>query len=94
MAEENNNKVENTLAVKEIAKLAKESGLAIDFNFEQNNVNSDELYVAMAKNVFEQLDALPEDQRAAVAMASMTKLLVENFCFAHTIQQVANEQQN
>ena len=93
MAEENNN-VENTLAIREIANLAKESNLAIDFNFEENGVNRDELFIAMAKNVFEQLDDLPEDQRAAVAMASMTKMLVENFAFAYTIKQVKNEEQD
>ena len=50
----------------------------------------------MAKNVFEQLDSLPEEQRAAVAMASMTKLLVENFCLAttlnNTLQSATDEQ--
>ena len=38
-----------------------------------------EAFEMMATNVLEQLMALPENQRAVVAMASMTKLLVENF---------------
>ena len=33
----------------------------------------------MASQVFEQMEGCPEDQRAVVAMATMTKLLVENF---------------
>ena len=48
----------------------------------------------MAKNVFEQLDSLPEEQRAAVAMASMTKLLVENFCLGTILNGITNEQQS
>ena len=40
----------------------------------------------MAKSVFDQLDGLPEQQRAGVAMASMTKLLVENFCLGATLK--------
>ena len=33
----------------------------------------------MASQVFEQMDGMPEEQRAVVSMATMTKLLVENF---------------
>ena len=40
--------------------------------------------------------SLPEEQRAAVAMASMTKLLVEKFCLAttlnNTLQSATDEQ--
>jgi len=82
MAEDN---TENTLAIREIAKLAKESKLSLNFDFAANGIKEDDIFTAMAKNVFEQLDSLPEEQRAAVAMASMTKLLVENFCLATTL---------
>lgn len=87
-------KTENMLAIREIAKLAKESNLAVDFDFAGNGIKQDDIYFAMAKNVFEQLDSLPEEQRAAVAMASMTKLLVENFCVTTILRGLSNEQQN
>jgi hypothetical protein len=48
----------------------------------------------MATNVYQQLDSLPEKQRAAVAMASMTKLLVENFCLGTVLNGLTNEQQS
>lgn len=85
---------EKTLAVREIAKLASESTLSIDFNFEKEGLNKDEIYTAMAKNVYEQLDSLPEEQRAAVAMASMSKLLVENFCLGFTLKKELDKQTN
>lgn len=91
MAEDN---TENTLAIREISRLAKESKMSIDFDFAANGIKEDDIFSAMAKNVFEQLDSLPEEQRAAVAMASMTKLLVENFCLATTLKGVMNEQEN
>ena len=33
----------------------------------------------MSSQVLEQMENCPEDQRAVIAMATMTKLLVENF---------------
>lgn len=91
---ENKDQTENMLAIREIAKLAKESKLAIEFDFAGNGIKQDDIFFAMAKNVFEQLDSLPEEQRAAVAMASMTKLLVENFCLATMLRGRSNEQQS
>lgn len=77
---------EKTLAIREIAKLASEAELAIDFDFEKIGINKEDMYSGMAKSVFDQLDGLPEQQRAGVAMASMTKLLVENFCLGATLK--------
>jgi hypothetical protein len=85
---------EKNQAIKEIAKLARDAELAIDFDFQKAGMNKDEIYTAMAKNVFEQLDNLPENQRAAVAMASMSKLLVENFCLGYTLKQELDKQTN
>ena len=39
----------------------------------------EQAYLMMASQVLEQMESCPEDQRAVVAMATMTKLLVENF---------------
>jgi hypothetical protein len=80
------NSTEKTLAIREIAKLASEAELAIDFDFEKIGVSKEDMYSGMAKSVFDQLDGLPEQQRAGVAMASMTKLLVENFCLGATLK--------
>ena len=52
MAEDN---TENTLAIREIAKLAKESKLSLNFDFAANGIKEDDIFTAMAKNVFEQL---------------------------------------
>ena len=52
----------------------------------------EEVYAAMAKNVIEQMENVPEDQRAIVAMATMTKLLVENVIFTSMVS--GNEHEN
>lgn len=88
---------ENTdknVAIKEIARLARDAELALDFDFQNAGLNRDEIYNTMAKNVFEQLDNLPEEQRAVVAMASMSKLLVENFCLGYTLKQELDKHAN
>ena len=42
-------------------------------------MEEDQAFLMMASQVLEQMEGCPEDQRAVVAMATMTKLLVENF---------------
>ena len=43
------------------------------------SVEEEQAFLMMASQVLEQMEGCPEDQRAVVAMATMTKLLVENF---------------
>jgi hypothetical protein len=94
MTEEKIQSTEDALAIKEIAKLAKESKMSIEFDFVAHGIKEEDIFAAMATNVYQQLDSLPEKQRAAVAMASMTKMLVENFCLGTVLNGLTNEQQS
>lgn len=76
---------------KQLAQLAMESELSVNVDWTVLNVDKEEAFETMAAKVYEQLDAVPEDQRAIVAMATMTRLLVENFVLKHHLSRTANE---
>ena len=78
--------------VKQLAELAMQSEMAVSIDWNKLNLTQQDAFVMMASNVVEQMESLPEDQRAVVAMATMTKLLVENFIL--TIQRDANNGTN
>lgn len=78
--------------VKQLAELAMQSEMAVSIDWNKLNLTQQDAFVMMASNVVEQMESLPEDQRAVVAMATMTKLLVENFIL--TIQRDANNDTN
>jgi|TARA_B110000503_G_C6896065_1_gene308788 hypothetical protein len=65
--------------IAQLAELAMQSEMSIPIEWDRYEFTEQEIFVKMASNVLEQMEALPEDQRAVVAMATMTKLLVENF---------------
>jgi hypothetical protein len=67
------------ITVAQLAELAKESGKIDTIDWGNLNISEDHAYDLMASNVIEQFFGIPEDQRLHVAMATVTKLLVENF---------------
>ena len=67
--------------IEQLSALAMEAGLDEDINLAELNVDKQELYKHMASNVFQQMNNVSENERAVVAMATMTKLLVENFIY-------------
>lgn len=69
--------VNNT--VKQLAELAMEAEMSDPIDWGMLNVSEQEAFEMMASQVLEQMFAVPENDRAVVAMATMTKLLVENF---------------
>ncbi len=68
-----------TPTVKQLADLARETDEQDPIDWGQLKVTEDQAYEMMASNVLEQFTGIPEDQRLTVAMATVTKLLVENF---------------
>jgi hypothetical protein len=68
-----------TPTVKQLADLARESDVQDPIDWGQLKITEDHAYEMMASNVLEQFTGVPEDQRLTVAMATVTKLLVENF---------------
>jgi hypothetical protein len=67
------------LAIEQLAKLAMEGQLVNPIDWASLGVSQDDAYKTMASNVIDQLDGVPEENFVAVAMATITKLLVENF---------------
>jgi len=71
--------MEYNQTVKQLAQLAMESDLSDPIDWGMLNIKEQDAFLMMASNVLQQIESIPEDQRAVVAMATMTKLLVENF---------------
>lgn len=69
---------EKKFTIQQLAALAKEADME-PVNWPELKITQDEAFLMMASNVVEQLEGVPEDQRGIVSMATMTKLLVENF---------------
>jgi hypothetical protein len=68
-----------TEAVEKIVELAKSLDIKDNINWATLNVTENEVYEMMADSVLDQMYALPQDHRESVSMATITRLLVENF---------------
>ena len=76
MTEENLTKTE---AVGRLVGLAKEVEIRDPIDWTKMQVTEDQIYEMMASSVIDQMYSVPEDHRNTVALATLTKLLVENF---------------
>ena len=65
--------------VDELVDLAKHSELGDPIDWGLLAITEKQAYQMMASNVLEQINGLEKEQQTYIAMASMTKLLVENF---------------
>jgi len=65
--------------ITKLADLAMQAELIEPIDWETLGINQQELFMLMASNVIEQMESVEEDQRAPVALATITKLLVENY---------------
>ena len=65
--------------VKQLARLAMEAEVTDPIEWGELSIKEEDAYEMMAASVINQIEGLPEDQRPIVAMATITKLLVENF---------------
>lgn len=65
--------------VTKLAELAMEAELLEPINWEELGIVEKDLFMLMATNVVQQMESVQEDQQAAVALATITKLLVENY---------------
>lgn len=62
-----------------LVDLAMQAELTDPIDWAQLSMEERQAYTLMATSVIEQMNSLPDDQRVMIAMATMTKLLVENF---------------
>lgn len=62
-----------------LVSLAREIELTDPIDWGTLSVTEEQAYQMMASQVVEQFEDTPEDHRVVVAMATITRLLVENF---------------
>ena len=68
-----------TEAVGRLVGLAREIDIREPIDWSSLKITEDEIYEMMANSVIDQMYSLPEEHREGVAMATLVKLLVENF---------------
>lgn len=68
-----------TPTVKQLAELAKETEVVDSVVWNNLKESKDYIYEMMASNVIEQFGGIPEEEFNTVAMATITRLLIENF---------------
>jgi hypothetical protein len=74
----------------QLAQLAMESEMSQPIDWANLSINKEEAFMTMASNVLEQIESLPEEQQPVVALATITKLLVENFALNLIMQKEKN----
>lgn len=62
-----------------LADLAMQAEITDPIDWGMLSMEERQAYILMATSVIEQVNGVAEDQQLMVAMATMTKLLVENF---------------
>lgn len=70
---------DNFNEIKDLAELAKEVEIGDPIDWGMLNISEDEAYGLMANHVLELFRDTPHEQRLTIALASLTKMLVENF---------------
>jgi hypothetical protein len=78
--------IENIETIKQLSQLAMEAEMNIPIDWENFVAPKEQIFNSMAAQVLQQMENTPEDQRAVVAMATITKLLVENFALVLLIK--------
>jgi len=68
-----------TEAVGRLIALAKEVEIRDPIDWSLIKVTENEIYEMMASSVIDQMYSVPDEHRDTVALATLTKLLVENF---------------
>lgn len=76
-----------TEAVGRLVELAQEVEIQDPIDWGMLSINEADAYELMANSVLDQMYSLPESYRETVMMATMTKLLVENFVLNIKLEQ-------
>ena len=79
--------MERNNTVKQLAELAMEAELLDGLDWSNMSISKQQAFEKMAAEVLSQLESVSENERAVVAMATMTKLLVENLILKSMIQE-------
>lgn len=76
----------NQQTIQQLAQIAMEGTMSQPVNWQALGVTREDIFYKMSESVIQQLEQVPEEQRAVVAMATMSKLLVENFVLTAQLQ--------
>jgi hypothetical protein len=79
--------MERSNTVRQLAELAMEADMLEGLAWDNMPMSKQEAFEKMASEVLNQLENVSENERAVVAMATMTKLLVENLILKTMIQE-------
>lgn len=79
--------IANEEKIRALANLAKEADSLKNIDWDALPMKKDEVFLMMASNVVEQIDSLEEKDRVTVSMATITKLLVDNFVLNYQLKQ-------
>lgn len=71
--------LEKKISIEQLAELAMEGESSDPIDWGMLAISEKDAYLMMAANVIEQLNNTSETERPIIAMATITKLLVENF---------------
>jgi hypothetical protein len=67
------------ITIAQLAEIAQESAVSDPIDWDELNITEGAAYQMIASSVLEMIKGVPEDQRLVIALASITKLSVENF---------------
>ena len=76
-----------TEAVGRLIELAKEMEVTDPIDWSKVNVTEDQIYEMMAGSVLDQMYSVPLEHRETVSMATLTKLLGENFTLKFNLEE-------
>lgn len=74
------------ITIEQLAILAMEANHQLDIDWSAFGLEKEKIFAKMAENIITQMEQVPEDHRGIVCMATITKLLVENFAYNLIIQ--------
>jgi hypothetical protein len=78
------------ITIEQLAILAMEANHQLDIDWSAFGLEKEKIFTKMAENIITQMEQVPEDHRGIVCMATITKLLVENFAYNLIIQGMQN----
>lgn len=90
MSEEENKEV----TAQDLVDIALDSELTLNVNWEAFDVDKEVIFTKMAENVLAQIGQVPQEHQVIVCMATMTKMLVENFVLNVHINDLTNQLEN
>lgn len=82
----------DAITIEQLAALAMEADHQLEIDWSTFGLDKEKIFIKMAEKIIEEMNQVPDDHRGIVCMATITKLLVENFAFNLIIQGMQNNE--